>query len=178
VSKDKKILILLLVIWAGLLAYYSGIFEGTTVKPGVKRAGPGTTAQVQLEGLPELRLDLLDRPKPDYKGIKKNIFRPLKVYIPKPPPKPVEKPPTEPPPVVAPPPPSPLRVFTSRVKFVGFLEKGKDKTVFLNRGEEVFIVKRGDIIDNRFRVSEVTDTVLRFNDEVSGETSILNLETE
>jgi hypothetical protein len=180
VGRNKKILILLLVIWVGILAYHSGIFVGTPVMP--KRAGPGPTVLSVLEDLPELRLELLDRPRPGYRGIKKNIFSPLKVHVPKPPPKPPKKSPPKPPPVVVkpppPPPPSPLEVFTSKVKFIGFLEKEKDKTVFLNKGEDVFLVKSGDIIDDRFRVAEITDTVLRFNDEVNGDTATLDLETE
>jgi hypothetical protein len=157
VGRNKKILILLLVIWVGILAYHSGIFVGTPVMP--KRAGPGPTVLSVLEDLPELRLELLDRPRPGYRGIKKNIFSPLKVHVPKPPPKPPKKSPPKPPPVVVKPP-------------------EKDKTVFLNKGEDVFLVKSGDIIDDRFRVAEITDTVLRFNDEVNGDTATLDLETE
>jgi hypothetical protein len=177
VNRGKKILILLLVIWVAVLAYNRGIFKGTPVMP--ERAKPGTLAQVALEDIPELRLDLLDSPKTRYKGIKKNIFSPLK--FPKPKPKPPPKPPELPPkPVVQPPPPppSPLEVFTSKVKFIGFLEKEKDRTVFLNMGEDVFVVKSGDIIDGRFRVAEITDTILRLNDEVNGEVGTVELESE
>jgi hypothetical protein len=177
VGRGTKILILLLVIWVAVLAYNRDIFKGTPVMP--ERVGPGTIAQALLEDIPELRLDLLDRPKTSYKGIKKNIFSPLRFPKPKPKPKPPEPPP-EPEPVVAkpPPPPSPLEVFTSKVRFIGFLEKKKDKTVFLNRGEDVFLVKRGDIIDGRFRVAEITDTLLRLNDEVNGEVGTVEIVSE
>lgn len=176
-SRDKKILIILVSVWIGILAYYMGIFGGTEVAPVKKRARVAAV----LNEVPELRLDLLDRPKAAYKGIKKNIFSPLKVRKPKPPKiEPVEKPlplPEPEKPVVKPP-PSPLQVFMSRVRFIGFVEKGKERTVFLNRGEDVFLVKAGDLIDSRFRVAEITDTMLRLSDELSGEAAVLGLETE
>lgn len=184
-DRNKKILIVFLVIiWGGIIAYNAGFFKGTPGgMPISERAGGGAIAPLKaLEDIPELRLDLLDAPRPPYKGIKKNIFSPLKFPVPKSPKKesPQELiPEADAEPVVKPPPPpSPLETFRSSVRFMGFLEKDKDRTVFLTRGDDVFLVKRGDIIEGRFRVAEITDTLLRFSDEVSGETASIVLEPE
>jgi hypothetical protein len=178
-SRDKLILILFVFIWIGIIAYNSGFFETARVVPvGKTPVRPTAALPSALEDLPELRLDLLDSPRPPYKGIKKNIFSPLKFPVPEPPKEePVAEPVLEPPPVVKPP-PSPLETFKASITFIGFLEKEKDKTVFLTRGEDVFLVKRGDIIEGRFRVAEITDTVLRFSDELSGEAASIGLESE
>ncbi len=180
-DRNKKILIVFLVIiWGGIIAYNAGFFKGTPGSmPISERAGGGAIAPLKaLEDIPELRLDLLDAPRPPYKGIKKNIFSPLKFPVPKS----SKKEPTPEvkaePVVKPPPPPSPLETFRSSVRFMGFLEKDKDRTVFLTRGDDVFLVKRGDIIEGRFRVAEITDTLLRFSDEVSGEAASIVLEPE
>jgi hypothetical protein len=115
-SRDKLILILFVFIWIGIIAYNSGFFETARVVPvGKIPVRPTAALPSALEDLPELRLDLLDSPRPPYKGIKKNIFSPLKFPVP---------------------------------------------------------------IEGRFRVAEITDTVLRFSDELSGEAASIGLESE
>ena len=177
-SRDKLILIFFVFIWIGIIAYNSGFFETAREAPVGKTPVRLTAALPSaLEDLPELRLDRLDMPRPPYKGISKNIFSPLKFPVPKPPEEgPGAEPTLEPLPVVKP--PSPLETFKASITFIGFLEKEKDKTVFLTSGEDVFLVKRGDIIEGRFRVAEITDTVLRFSDELSGEAASIVIESE
>jgi hypothetical protein len=177
-SRDKLILIFFVFIWIGIIAHNSGFFETARVVPvGKTPVRPTAALPSALEDLPELRLDLLDMPRPPYKGIRKNIFSPLKFPVPKPP---EEEPGAGstlgPLPVVKP--PSPLETFKASVRFIGFLEKEKDKTVFLTSGEDVFLLKRGDIIEGRFRVAEITDTVLRFSDELSGEAASIVIVSE
>ncbi len=104
---------------------------------------PAQAASRGGEGL-EVRLDLLNRERGRYAGHRRDLFGPL--YPPPPPPPPPVAPPVALPPP-PPPPPPPLeepRPELARFTFLGFLEKEAAKTVFLQRGEEVFVVRKGD----------------------------------
>lgn len=168
----KKLLIILSIIWAGLIAYR--LMPAERPAPKASRVG--------ARELPELRFDLLETKRPEYGGIKKDIFSPFK----KPEAKPVAPKPTPvaavpvvappPPPQPPPPLPSPLQVFSTQVSFVGFVEKGASRKVFLSRGPDVFVVKKGDLIEGRFGITEINDSFIQFDDPVSGETVSINLE--
>jgi hypothetical protein len=111
-----------------------------------------------------LNLALLDKQMARQNGFKRNIFRlePLKSSIPVPPPPPPPAPapqPTQPPPP-PPPPPSPVRAEMAKFTFLGFLKKEGIKTIFLSKGNEIILVKKGDKIANRFEVTNLTDEAL------------------
>lgn len=44
--------------------------------------------------------------------------------------------------------------------YLGRLSEDRDTTVFLAQGERNFVVKPGDVIDNHYRVEEVTDNAV------------------
>ncbi len=173
---SKKTLIVLALVWVAILVYNRVGQDSPPASPAEKVA-EGSGRGAAPAAVPELRLDLLDRPAPDYTGVKKDIFRPLKAPVAraavKKAPEPVAPAVAAPPP--PPPPPTLLEKFVSSLKFLGFLEKKRDKTIFLGSGEDVFLARSGDIIGARFRVTGITDTALRLTDEVTGEEATLDL---
>ena len=48
----------------------------------------------------------------------------------------------------------------AKFTFLGFLKKEGRKTIFLSKGNEIILVKKGDKIDNRFEVTNLTDEAL------------------
>lgn len=93
-----------------------------------------------------LHLEMLDEQPQPFAGAKRDIFRFSGGWA-----EPVAAPPIMAPPLEAPPPPPPpptpeqlLREKVSQYTFLGFLERGGVKTVFLSGGGEVFLVKAGE----------------------------------
>ena len=123
-----------------------------------------------------LRLDLLDREQPVFKGYRRNIFRPVfvdelkqmkqRAAVVKPPPPP-------------PPPPVPLaeppRRELARFTFLGFLKKGPRKTIFLAKDKDIILVREGDIIAGRYKAVSVTDQALRLLVSDTGEEMVIPL---
>lgn len=182
-SRDKKILIFLLVVWSAVGAYYftSSGGEGGKDSTILPVRHDRRFAEDGGAFVAEVRLDLLTGKRPPYGKIKKDIFRPLKVFVPsKPPPPPseavYEKPVPKPP--VPPTPPTKLEAFTSSVRFVGFMAKDWDKTVFLSRGEEIFLVRVGDVLEGRIRVADITEAQLTFLDDKTGEISVIDISSD
>lgn len=161
----KKILMLLAAVWAGQIAY--------RLMPNSKTA-PKATILSEGRELHKLRLDLLKVKRPEYKDIKKDIFSPLKKTESKPPvPKPVFIDAVQ---VALTPPPTPIQVFSTQMSFVGFIEKGSGRKVFLSKGPDIFILKRGDIIEGMFSLTEINDGTIQFTDVSSGEKLLIGLE--
>lgn len=118
-----------------------------SVRPPVRSAATGKDrpAELPVEEL-RVRLEILERQAEPFPGIRRNLFGSLVIVAPPPPP-----PPVLPPPVAAPPIPveAPLaeevaRQELARFTYLGFLEKGKGKTIFLSGANELFLVKKGD----------------------------------
>lgn len=117
------------------------------------RTRPAPTPRVEAPGDEgRVRLDLLARDEQEFPGFKRDIFRYPPVArppAPKPPPpapEPVPEPEPEPEPVLEPEPVVPVEVQRelARFTFLGFLQKGGVKTIFLSSGGELFVVKQGD----------------------------------
>jgi hypothetical protein len=86
-----------------------------------------------------VHIEFLNRENQSFPGAEKDIFGPLYVEkLPPPPPPPVAQAPPPPPPVVQAPPKQLVRF-----DFLGFLQMGGEKTVFLSSGNEIFVVKKG-----------------------------------
>ncbi len=146
----------------------SGITPGSSIKPaGIKKG--------RSEAVLELKLSLLDKPRPAYTGALRDIFSPLREEV-KRPETAISPSPAQPPPVqtVVPPKLSRFKVFSSEVKFLGFLEKKDGKTAFLSRGDDVYIVKKGDRV-NGYRVTEIADNILVLTDDEGGEQAGIDL---
>lgn len=110
-----------------------------------------------------VRLDLLRKDQARFTGFRKNIFAPIFRDLGKlPPVKPVipAPPPPPPPPVAAGPAVSAVEQELAQFTFLGFLEKDRKKTVFLARNKELFLVKKGDRIANRYEATSITADAL------------------
>ena len=101
------------------------------------------------EDIPRIELSKLTsaKGKPPADGV--NLFYPFFVKV---------EPPKPPEPVVPlPPPVDPLEEELKLFRFLGFLEErlpdGRDKRIFLSKGQNIYIVRNGDIIEGRFKVN-------------------------
>jgi hypothetical protein len=116
-----------------------------------------------------LRLDLLNREQPVFKGYRRDIFRPIFVDELKlmkqqaaakpalPPPPPLKSGP----PVVLPPAmPEPPRRELARFTFLGFLKKDNQKTIFLTKDKDIVLVKKGDKLPGGYEAASITDQAL------------------
>ena len=125
-----------------------------------------------------LQLELLDRDLPDFKGYRRDIFKPVfvddtKVAYFRPP---TEKrspvfPPASPPQHIADEPRNELAKFT----FLGFLQKDGRKIIFLSKDNEIILVKKGDVFAGRYEASVVTDQVLTISVKDTGEQIVIPL---
>ncbi len=53
----------------------------------------------------------------------------------------------------------------SRFKTFGFLEHGQEKTLFLERGKDILIIRKGDKIDGKYEVKEISEKELTIRAE-------------
>lgn len=170
-NRQKQILLILLVVLllAAFYAYWSSP-QQATVEPGgaVERqsrrnamnAGPQRAVDQQ-----RVNLGLLELSKKKYTGYKRDIFN---YYVPKPIAKP--RPEVQPKPIAKPVvPPKPAPTITPQVRkqlakftFLGFLVKNTERTVFLSKRDELFLVKKADYFgeDNQFEVVDINDETL------------------
>jgi hypothetical protein len=98
-----------------------------------------TQPQVELERLS--REDATAKPDP----ATSNVFKAMSWYVPPPPPPP--KPPPPPPPPTAPPLP---------FSFLGRYEEGNTLIILLVKGDRIYTVSEGEVIDNTYRVERLT----------------------
>ena len=113
------------------------------VPPRESRAVAATREPVQ----PALHIELerlRGAATPDKDGAPGNAFQAMSWYVPPPPPKPLPPPP--PPPPTAPPMP---------FSFMGRYEDGGRRIILLVRGDLVYAVSEGDVIDNTYRVERM-----------------------
>ena len=94
-----------------------------------------------------------EKPKPAPK-----VRRPQRKTPPKPAPKPAERLMEK------------LSRELSRFKVFGFFESGGDKAVFLERGKQVLVVRKGDRLDGKYLVEEISAKAIRVKAVESGET--------
>ncbi|BCS53667.1 type II secretion system protein PulP [Geobacter sp. SVR] len=149
------------------------------------RAATPAAPAAQKGGGTALRLDLLDREQPAFKGYRRNIFNPVfsdeakiarqRAAAPKPvtPPPPVPKPA----PVPVPPPvmPEPPRRELARFTFLGFLKKDGHRTIFLTKDGEIVLVRKGDRFAGRYQATSITDQALTITVTDTGEEIVIPL---
>ncbi len=133
-----------------------------------------------------LRLDLLEREQPGFKGYRRNIFKPIfidevkammrRAAAPKPlpiPPVAVQAP------VVVPPPPiiqpETLQTTLARFVFLGYLKKDNRKTIFLSKDKDIILVRKGDKFAGKYEARSVTDQALTILSTDTGEEIIIPL---
>ena len=177
-NRQRLILSVFLVLFAASLFYsYLRMPRQKTVdklkyQPGMvaTRAESKPSKENDTE---RVRVDLLDRAPGFAATGGKNIFQSLfpdetikvSVPLPPPPPPPAKKPAPPPlqqaqsqaPAVVEPP---PIMRELANFTFLGFLKKDSLKKIFLTNGKEIFVVKKGDKIANKYDVTSLTDDSL------------------
>jgi hypothetical protein len=120
---------------------------GEPVVPSPVR--PPQVSRAPAQRLPSIELDKLQRrdAPSDSDKVASNAFGAMTWHVPPPPapPKPVAKP--EPPP----PPSAPPMPFT----FLGRYEDGGTRTILLVKGERIYTVAEGDVIDQTYRVERL-----------------------
>jgi hypothetical protein len=166
----------------------------------VDKTGPAlvrkTSEKTPVANKPEdkkLHLEMLDRTPPRIAGFRRNIFRPIfhedlkALNLPPPPlpPKFLPKPPTTPPstapqttttaPPAVPEPPPYVRDMAA-FKFLGFVKKDNRKTIFLAKSNDIFLVRNGDIISDKYEVTNISDEALTINVVAEGREIIIPLE--
>lgn len=106
--------------------------------------------------LPVLKLNELNKPKIKYQENIKNIFK--SIIVP-----PVKY--TPPPPVIPAPPPAPtvpkrnpLEDELKKFQFIGFSENKGKTSIFLSKGDNLFVVSKGEKIEDKFLVKDITQT--------------------
>lgn len=128
--------------------------------------------------MPELKLDQLNKPKIKYQENTKNIFK--SIIIPpvkhKPAPAPVTAAPR---PALPVPKRNPLEDELKKIQFIGFSESKGKISVFLAKGDNLFVVSKGEKIEDKFIVKNITqtDVVLTIIDQTDIEFKI-NLKEE
>ena len=173
-NRQRAILAVLLVLFAASLFYsYVRMPRQKTVDKLKYQSGMvvprAESKPAKGNDTERVRLDLLDK-GPGYAATGgKNIFQSLfqdevpkiRVPLPPPPPPPVKR--TEPiqqvqaPAVIE---QTPLQRDLATFTFLGFLKKDNRKTIFLTNGKEIFVVRKGDKIANKYDVTSVTDESL------------------
>lgn len=186
-NRQKLALSLLLIALAGAIVYavartprqqqVAALKNQPGQKATVLRKQPAAapkTAAAPSSGV--VHLDLLQREMPGSSGYRRNIFSPLfreetkqsTLKLPPPPP-PVKLPPPPAPQAAPPPPPPPPPPPTQeqldeaelgKFIFLGFLKKGSERTVFLSKGGEIFLAKKGGQVGQKFQVIDVTDDAI------------------
>ncbi len=142
-------------------------------QPAARTAVPTRTDNV-------LRLDLLAREEPIFKGYRRNIFKPVfmdehkplkpRAVAPMPAPPVVQKAPVQPIAV-----PEPPRRELAHFTFLGFLKKGNRKTIFLAKDKDIILVRAGDVIAGRYKAVSVTDQDLSLLVSDTGEQIVIPL---
>lgn len=160
---------------AMVLSVASDEGQQTGLPPAQPGERPQTLAMRQPEPAPlalRLRVELerLSRPDAEAAAATGNPFGAISWYVPPPPPPPA------PPRYVPPPPPTaPPMPFS----FFGRYEEGATQIILLVRGDRIYTVSAGDVIDNTYRVEglaggrlELTYLPLNIKQTIStGETS-------
>jgi hypothetical protein len=186
-SRQKMVLALLLVIFAISVAYsllrrpQQRTLDKLKYTPGVKADSARITDR-SLDGR-KLRLDLLDRELPRFSGFHRNIFRPIfsdEMHLPSVAAKHV-LPVSPPQPVIAPPPvvKSPAQVAmedVGRFTFLGYLQKGNRRTIFLTKDNEIILLRKGDKISGKYEVAAISEEVMTIKLLQGGEQIVIPLQ--
>ncbi len=130
-------------LWAVVIWYYAG--SRTDAKDAYRAAeiSPATTARHFMdEDIP-----------PRYPGVQRDIFRARDAEA-------GNEPLAMPRPDNAGKEDIRIEGIRQRLKFIGYIGKGDERFAFVSDGEEVFAAKKGALVAEGFRVSEISDDAL------------------
>jgi hypothetical protein len=147
--------------------------------PGVaatKMATTSSSLDPTLDEAAMLRTESLE-----YSGTGRNIFS--AIYVPPPPPIPVNMPSTRPKgPVLPPPPPPPPPTCPPtcppiNLKFFGTAKRSNGKVqAFLLQGEDVYLASPGDIVARKYKIVSIAATSIQVTDLQNSNTQTLMLQ--
>jgi hypothetical protein len=181
-NKKKTIFAGVLVLLAAVLLVrnFSGGHEenapapsnaGTAARAGAKLGHKPARSLMAKSLDPSLQFDLLKSSEDlTYKGTGRNIFRSEAPPpdIPK-----AVKPDVQPAKANTPPPPPPIDL-----KFYGFAgPRNGSKSIFLLKGEDIFLAKEGDIVDRRYKIVHVGASSVEIQDVLTNNTQTIPLST-
>lgn len=172
-SKKKLVIAAFVVIWAALIAYNLPYFSGAKQ---VRLDEKGF--QVPLAKADTLRSASIEVQTREYPGVIKNLFRPntgnsfastiSRSTVKAQPISLIEATRSESPVI-----PSDLKLFTGKLRIAGMLKKHKDKIVFAYRGNDVIFMRKGDLLEGKFVVSEISDEFIVITSLADNESSRL-----
>ncbi len=178
-NRQKKTLLILLALLILAIGYaYLSMPDQQRVALEVRpESVVSTSGKKSPMDKTQLRVDLLEKTPTKYKGADRDIFNYAKVKtasVPKPTPPPVAKPVQPPPPPVV---NQVVRRQLARFTFLGFLVKDKERTVFLSRGEELFLVQEGAHFgdDNQFTALTISPEKMSISQSGDERTIDINL---
>ena len=149
-----------------------------TYAPGMRAPAPRKAAPPPKAAAPApapmaddktVHLSQLAKTAAGFKGYRRNIFRPIfheefKEILPPltnvaPPPVPPPPPPPMPTPPPVPPVPelTPLQRDMAQFTFLGFMKKDGQKTIFLAKDKDIFLVKKGYKIAGKYEATAITE---------------------
>ena len=189
-NRQKRILSALLVIL--VLALFYAFWSNPTQERGALNSDERTTTEGhggatrgdRTVSIQTVQLDLLNFEKRKYAGYKRDIFNFYRPKLKKP--KPVVNPAPVAEPVIIKPAPvidkvAQVKQQLARFTFLGFLLKDNQRTVFLSKRDELFLVKKGDTFgeESRFEVVEISPEKLTIKQRnTSGLIEIVLVEEE
>ena len=138
-------------------------FMGSNGTPAPTNQARTTKQPSKVNALdPTLRTDLLkDSEQSKYETKGRNIFV-AQAELPVPREEVLKKRP-EPQPPQGPPPPPPIDI-----KFFGFANNpGQPKSVFLSKGEDIWVAKEGDVVNRRYRILKINPNSIDVEDVLS-----------
>ncbi len=188
-KKNKLILLATLLLVEGGLLFHQFSEADNKQGPSLNLVETKTTSPTaDRRDRVSVRLDLLRSGFPISKKPAKNIFQSLQP--PPPTPRPMIK---RPPPIMPPPPPKPRVVFPpppspqkqqgptpeeialgkakeelSQFRYLGYLERGDEASAFLSRGNELYIVKHQEEIEDRFIVQALSVEFIVLHEKQTG----------
>jgi hypothetical protein len=173
-QKKQLVVLVVLLLTAGLIWFL--YFDRS--RPVVTADSSSVVQNYRPLGVdnPQLHWGQVERArKTEYKSSGRNIFsrelppRPLT-------PEQKKKLETPPPP---PPPPEP-KVAPLPAKYFGFgtIPNGTARVAFLSMGEDIFVLKEGELLLNRFRILKIGNANLEYEDVTTGLRGTANLEEQ
>jgi hypothetical protein len=171
-NRNLIILGILLGLWGLVFAFRTPTKAPTRTEVRSASTTPRTpraSGPAQGGGLPRLKRELLNAPRPPYPPEARSIFG-----TPPPPPPPqaaVTPPPSVAPAAPPPPPPDPFQEEAKRLRYVGFLQAEEKTMAFIVQGTEVHTVEVGATLLGRFRIQTVTEEAVLLS-SVSGDKQV------
>lgn len=148
-------------------------------EPMTKAVTGKVTPVREVDDGTRLKISLLEVEQADFKGYRRNIFKPVfvdelkvvkqkAVAIKVSPPKIVAAPVQQ---ATIQPESSPLARFT----FLGYMKKGAVKTIFLAKDKDILLVKEGDKVAGRYEATEISDQALTLTVTDTGDEIVIPL---